>query len=56
MGKNKKKEPEIIETGKADPVTPWNAIFKLPEKTRYRVFAFLVWLLGLFFIFWAFRS
>ncbi len=56
MGKNKKKEPEVVESGKAGNVTPWNAIFRLPENQKYRVFAYLAWLLGLFLILWAFRS
>jgi len=42
MGKNKKKDPEVVETGKASHATPWNDIFKLPEKQKYCVFAFLV--------------
>jgi hypothetical protein len=56
MGKNKKKKPEIVEAGSAHKVTPWNALFRLPEKQKYRAFAFLVWLLGMFIILWVFRN
>jgi len=56
MSKNKKKGPEVVETGKADDVTPWNALFKLPEERRYRVLGILVWLLGVLIILWVFRS
>ncbi|MCX5834004.1 MAG: hypothetical protein NTV99_05760 [Deltaproteobacteria bacterium] len=56
MSKNKKREAEVVETGKADDVKPWNAVFRLPEKQKYRVFAFLVWLLGMLIILWVFKS
>jgi hypothetical protein len=56
MGKNKKKKLEAAEPAKPGDVTSWNAIFRLPEKQRYRVFAFLVWLLGMFIILWVFRE
>ena len=56
MSKSKKREPKVVETGKADKVTPWNALFKLPEDRRFRVFGFLVWLLGMLIILWVFRS
>lgn len=56
MGKNKKKKPEAAGAGTTGDVTPWNAIFRLPEQQKYRVFAFLVWLLGMFIILWVFRN
>jgi len=56
MSKSKKKGPEVVKTGKADDVKPWNALFKLPEDRRFRVFGFLVWLLGVLIILWVFRS
>ncbi len=56
MSKSKKRKPEVVETGKADNVTPWNALFRLPEEKKYRVFGFIVWLLGMLIIMWVFRS
>jgi hypothetical protein len=56
MSKNKKKGPGVILTPKADDVKPWNAIFRLPEDKKYRVYGFLVWLLGMLIIMWVFRS
>ena len=56
MSKNKKKGPEVVKAGKTEDVTPWNALFKLPEDRRFRVFGFLVWLLGVMIILWVFRS
>ena len=57
MGKNKKRAQET--PAPAPPqgrVTPWNALFKLPEKERYRLYGFLVWLLGIFIILWVFKA
>jgi hypothetical protein len=56
MSKSKKRESKVVETGKTDDVTPWNAVFKLPEGQKYRIFGFLVWLLGVLIILWVFRS
>jgi len=56
MGRNKKKKAESAGTGAPDEITPWNAILRLPERQKYRVLAFLVWLLGMFIILWVFRN
>ncbi|MGB4548409.1 MAG: hypothetical protein WBI10_05780 [Syntrophales bacterium] len=56
MGKNKKKKLATAEPAKPGDVTPWNALFRLPETQRYRVYGFLVWLLGMFVLLWVFRN